>query len=60
MTIRFEQEKITKNTIKFAEVLENKADAVKIGMLYVQKAALKDIGWQTGQVLEIELKATEE
>ena len=60
MTIRFEQEKITKNTIKFAEVLENEADAVKIGMLYVQKAALKEIGWQTGQVLEIELKATEE
>ena len=55
MTVKFKQEKVTKNTIKFAEVLESDLDAAKIGALYVQKTTLKEIGWQDGKVLTVEL-----
>ena len=59
MTIKFEMEKATKNTIKFAEVLADELDTAKIGSLYVQKAALKAIGWGEGKQLEVELKVKE-
>lgn len=55
MTVTFKQEKVTKNTIKFAEVLENDLDAPKIGTLYVQKATLKEIGWTDGKRLTVEI-----
>lgn len=55
MTVTFKQEKVTKNTIKFAEVLENDLDAPKIGTLYVQKATLKEIGWTDGKQLTVEI-----
>lgn len=55
MTVKFKQERVTKNTIKFAEVLESDLDAAKIGTLYVQKTTLKEIGWQDGKVLTVDL-----
>lgn len=55
MTINFEQEKATKNTIKFTEILETELDTAKIGSLYVQKGTLKEIGWQDGKKLAVEL-----
>jgi len=55
MRVTFKQEKVTKNTIKFAEVLENDLDAPKIGTLYVQKATLKEIGWTDGKQLTVEI-----
>lgn len=55
MRVTFKQEKITKNTIKFAEILENDLDAPKIGTLYVQKATLKEIGWTDGKQLTVEI-----
>ena len=55
MTVTFKQEKVTKNTIKFAEVLENDLDAPKIGTLYVQKVTLKEIGWTDGKQLTVEI-----
>lgn len=55
MKLTFKQEKVTKNTIKFAEVLENELDAPKIGTLYVQKATLKEIGWSDGKELAVEI-----
>jgi len=55
MTVKFKQEKVTKNTIKFAEILEDDLDAAKIGTLYVQKATLKEIGWQDDKVLTVDL-----
>lgn len=59
MTVIFKMEKETRNTIKFAEVLQDELDAAKIGTLYVQKATLKEIGWQSGKPLEIELKVAD-
>ena len=55
MRVTFKQEKITKNTIKFAEILESDLDAPKIGTLYVQKATLKEIGWTDGKQLTVEI-----
>ena len=59
MTLKFKQEKVTKNTIKFAEVLESDLDVAKIGVLYVQKTTLKDLGWSDGKQLEVNLKAVD-
>ena len=59
MTLKFKQEKVTKNTIKFAEVLERDLDVAKIGVLYVQKTTLKDLGWSDGKQLEVNLKAVD-
>ena len=55
MTVKFTMEKATKNTIRFAEVLENELDAPKIGTVYVPKATLGGIGWKEGMTLTVEL-----
>lgn len=52
--VKFEQEKVTKNTIRFAEIIET--DAAAIGTLYVQKSALREIGWEEGQKIEVTLE----
>ena len=56
MQIEFEMEKTTKNTVKFAEILESELDSPKIGNLYVQKAALKEVGWSDGKRLSVSLE----
>ena len=55
MKVLFEMEKATKNTIRFAEVLENELDAPKIGSIYVPKSTLGELGWKEGNKLTIEL-----
>lgn len=55
MKITFEMEKATKNTIKFAEVLESELAAPKIGGIYVPKATLGELGWKEGDQITIEL-----
>lgn len=60
MRVEFKMEKATKNTMKFAEVLENEMSAPKIGSLYVQKAALGTLGWSEGKKLVMNLRVTEE
>lgn len=55
MVVTFKQEKVTKNTVKFTEVLENELDAPKIGTLYVQKATLKEIGWAEDKQLAVDI-----
>lgn len=57
MKVKFKMEKVTKNTIRFTEVLENELDAPKVGTLYVPKSTLGSIGWAEGKDLVIELKA---
>lgn len=59
MKLIFEMEKPTKNTIRFKEVTEGALDAPKIGTIYPQKTALKEIGWTEGKHLEIEIRVTE-
>ena len=53
-TFKFEKE--TKNTIRFQEVTD---DSVMIGPVYIQKEALKEIGYKEGKDLEIEVKIKE-
>ena len=55
MKITFEMEKATKNTIRFAEVLENELDAPKIGSIYIPKSTLGELKWKEGDTLTIEL-----
>ncbi len=55
MTVTFEFEKDTKNTIRFKEVLNGPLDVANIGTLYVPKMTLKAIGYQEGQKLEVTL-----
>ena len=44
-TIAMVQDKVTLHSIRFKEVLETPFDAPKIGSLYVDKHALREIGW---------------
>ena len=46
MEVLFTMEKATKNTIKFAEVLESDLAAPKVGTLYVPKSTLGELGWK--------------
>ena len=55
MKVNFTQEKVTKNTIKFAEVLDDELDTAKIGSLYIRKDALKAIGWKGGATITVDI-----
>ncbi len=57
MEIKFEMEKETKNTIRFKEVVGGPLDTPNIGTIYVPKATLKQIGYEPGTQLIVELKA---
>lgn len=59
MEVIFQMEKATKNTIRFAEVLENELDAPKIGCVYIPKGTLGQLGWQEGKRLVINLEIEE-
>lgn len=56
-TVTFEFEKDTKNTIRFKEVLNGPLDAPVIGTLYVPKQTLKQIGYNEGSKLIVDLRA---
>lgn len=58
MKVTFEFEKDTKNTIRFKEANVGPLDAPKIGTLYVPKASLKEIGYESGNKLELTIVAT--
>lgn len=57
MKVNFEMEKDTKNTIRFREVVGGPLDTPKVGTIYVPKATLKEIGYEVGKQLTIDLKA---
>ena len=57
LTLTFKQERDTKNTIRFTEVVEDELDAQKVGSIYVSKPALKEMGWQHGQSLVLTIVA---
>lgn len=48
--ITLEQEKVTKNTVKFAEKPENEFLPEKLGTLYVPKATLAEIKYTGGSI----------
>ena len=53
LTFSFERE--TKNTIRFAEQVEDQLDTPNIGTIYMAKSALKSLGWKQGQELSLTL-----
>jgi hypothetical protein len=55
MVIRFKPERMTKNTVKFTELTDSDLDSVNIGSLYVQKSALKELGWSKDDCLTVDL-----
>ena len=55
MRVEFEAEKITKNTIRFGEILESELSAPKIGSVYIPKSTLGEIGYKEGDKIIIEV-----
>ena len=55
MKVAFEVEKDTKNTIRFKEAVGGPLDTPKVGTIYVPKATLKEIGYEMGKALIVEL-----
>lgn len=57
LKVMFEMEKDTKNTIRFKEVVAGPLDTPKVGTIYVPKSSLKEIGYEVGKQLVLELIA---
>lgn len=55
VTVSFEMEKETKNTIRFKEVVADMLDTPKVGTIYVPKQTLKAIGYAQGKQLKMDL-----
>lgn len=55
VTVKFEMEKDTKNTIRFKEVVPGPLDTPKVGTVYVPKSTLKEIGYEVGKELIMDL-----
>lgn len=56
MTVAFTMEKATKNTIRFAEVLDNELAAPKVGSIYIPKSTLGELGWKEGRTLLLDIR----
>lgn len=56
MVVSFEMEKDTKNTIRFKEIVEGPLDVPKVGTVYVPKVTLKELGYEPGKKLHMELR----
>lgn len=57
MKVTFEMEKATKNTIRFAEVLESELAAPKVGSIYIPKSTLGELKWKEGMKIVLEVNA---
>lgn len=55
VTVKFDMEKETKNTIRFTEHVPGPLDTPKVGTVYVPKSTLKEIGYEPGKQLIMEL-----
>ena len=55
MKVIFKMEKATKNTIKFAEVLESELAAPKVGTIYIPKSTLGELKWTETDNIVIEI-----
>lgn len=55
MKVTFKMEKATKNTIKFAEVLESELAAPKVGTIYIPKSTLGELKWTETDNIVIEI-----
>lgn len=59
MKVKFEKEKETKRTIRFKEILPGTEDAPMIGMIYIPKQTLQDIGYKDGDTVVVDLTVAE-
>lgn len=57
--VRMEMDKNTKTTIRFKEILANELDAPVIGQVYIPKATLKQIGWEEGKEITLDVDVQE-
>lgn len=57
VTVNFTPEKITKNTVRFAEIVDGEFSAPSIGTLYVPKTTLSKIGYSEGKTLIVTINA---
>lgn len=57
LVLRFEEERETKGTIRFSEVMETDLDEPKVGTLYVRKSTLAAIGFERGGILTVSIEA---
>lgn len=55
MKVTFKMEKVTKNTVRFEEVLESDLAAPKIGSIYVPKSTLGELGWDGKSEITVEV-----
>ena len=55
IVVQFTAERDTKNTIRFTEVLTGPLETPKIGTLYVSKSSLKELGYEQGATLSVEV-----
>ena len=56
MDMIFTVERETKNTIRFAEVVEP-GESAKVGVVYIPKGTLAEIKWADGKTIKLSLKA---
>lgn len=56
MKVEFTMEKVTKNTIRFTEVMESELAAPKVGIIYVPKSTLSELEWAEGKTLVLNLE----
>lgn len=58
VTVEMSVSKVTKNTVRFEEVLDSEFSAPEIGTIYVPKATLGKLGYKDGMklVLTLEVK----
>lgn len=57
MRVEFVAEKVTKNTVRFAEVVESDMSAPKVGSVYIPKSTLGEIGFKEGMKIVLEVSA---
>lgn len=58
LTLEFKEERETKGTIRFEEVLPSDLAEAKIGTLYVRKSTLAALGWERGKKLLVSVVAS--
>lgn len=55
MKLTFTKDKMTKNTVRFTEVVDDDLSMPMVGTMYVSKAALHELGYKDGDKLTVEL-----
>lgn len=54
--VNFIPERVTKNTVRFQEEVASDIGVITVGTLYVQKAALAQIGYKTGDIIKVTME----